>query len=236
VPQLSLWPEGVSRVNTPPDKVFVSRGGWKLQHALSVFGLNPAGFRCADFGCSTGGFTDCLLQAGAERVWAVDTGYGVLAWRLRHDPRVRVLERTNALHAPVPEELRAAGGADLVVIDAGWTPQRLAVPAALGWLCSTGRIITLIKPHYEDRGAASRHRGVLPDAEAAEVVRGIIDQLPDQVLAACGRAVRVVGLTESPLRGGRGSTREGQGNAEWLALIAQAPEEPARPRRGDDPR
>lgn len=220
-------------MNTPHDKVFVSRGGLKLHHALGAFALNPAGFRCADFGCSTGGFTDCLLQAGAARVWAVDTGYGVLAWRLRNDPRVRVLERTNALHAPVPEDLREAGGADLVVIDAGWTPQRLVVPAALGWLSGTGRIVTLIKPHYEDRGAAGRHRGVLPDAEAAGVVRRITVDLPEQVLAACGRAVRICAITESPLRGGSGSTREGQGNAEWLALIAPVPQDPDRPRFGE---
>ncbi|MCW5766891.1 MAG: hypothetical protein KIT68_13060, partial [Phycisphaeraceae bacterium] len=82
---------------TPPTNPYVSRGGLKLRHALERFGLSPAGLRCVDVGCSTGGFTDCLLQAGAAHVTAIDTGYGVIAWRLRTDPRVTVLERTNAL-------------------------------------------------------------------------------------------------------------------------------------------
>jgi 23S rRNA (cytidine1920-2'-O)/16S rRNA (cytidine1409-2'-O)-methyltransferase len=111
------------------DNPFVSRGGLKLRHALGEFGIDPAGLTCADLGCSTGGFTDCLLRAGAARVYAVDTAYGELAWSVRTDPRVRVMERTNALHAEPPE-----GGVDLVVIDLGWTKQALAVPAALRWL------------------------------------------------------------------------------------------------------
>lgn len=191
---------------------YVSRGGHKLRHALDVFGLDPSGAWCADLGCSTGGFTDCLLQAGAAAVYAVDTGYGVLAWKLRGDARVRVIERTSALRLVVPAELAQRGGADLVVIDLGWTPQRLAVPAALGWLCGGGgAIVTLIKPHYEDQALARSHRGVLPDGEALRVCRRVAEGM-------AGLGARLEGLTESPLRGGAGGT----GNREWLALLRPA--------------
>ncbi len=116
-----------------PPHPFVSRGGLKLAHALDAFELSVEGFTCADLGCSTGGFTDVLLRRGASRVVAVDTAYGVLDYRLRTNPRVRVMERTNALHASPPADI-AAGGVDLVVIDAGWTSQKLIIPAAVRWL------------------------------------------------------------------------------------------------------
>ena len=112
--------------------------------SLKTFDLSVAGLRCADFGCNVGGFTDCMLQRDAAHVLAIDTGYGVLAWKLRSDERVTVMERTNALHADPP-----AQGVDLVVIDLAWTPQRLALPAARPWLARGGRVVTLIKPHYE---------------------------------------------------------------------------------------
>ena len=107
-----------------PPAMFVSRAGLKLAHALDELRLDVAGMVCADFGCNVGGFTDCLLQRGASRVVAIDTGYGTLAWKLRSDPRVETRERTNALHADPPAE-----GVDLVTIDLAWTPQRHAVPA-----------------------------------------------------------------------------------------------------------
>jgi 23S rRNA (cytidine1920-2'-O)/16S rRNA (cytidine1409-2'-O)-methyltransferase len=192
-----------------PEHKFVSRGGFKLRHALDVFGLSVAGLTCADLGASTGGFTDCLLQAGAARVFAVDTAYGEFAWKLRQDPRVVLLERTNALHARRPEER-----VDLVMADLGWTPQRLLIPAALKWLRAGGRIVTLIKPHYElkDRDARAIPRGgVLPlevaEAELARVIGG---------LPAVG--VCVQGVTKSPVLGGS----KGVGNAEWLALLTPA--------------
>lgn len=201
---------------TPPTNPYVSRGGLKLRHALERFGLSPAGLRCVDVGCSTGGFTDCLLQAGAAHVTAIDTGYGVIAWKLRTDPRVTVLERTNALHAQPP------GGtpdADLIVIDAGWTPQSRIIPAALRWLRPDpgARIISLIKPHYELSPAEKSRdlvRGVLPDDAAERIARRTADALP-----ALG--VRVLGLESSPIRGS-GAGTEGHGNIEWLALIARA--------------
>lgn len=191
---------------------FVSRGGLKLEHALSTFALDVRGAWCADLGCSTGGFTDCLLRHGAARVFAVDTGYGVIAWSLRNDPRVVVMERANALHVVAPDEVTARGGVDVVVIDAGWTPQRLVIPAALRWLTPNGRIITLIKPHYEVTAEekALLRAGVLADAEAERVARRVESELPTL-------GVRALGVTESPIRGGH-AKKEGEGNREWLAL------------------
>jgi 23S rRNA (cytidine1920-2'-O)/16S rRNA (cytidine1409-2'-O)-methyltransferase len=188
---------------------FASRGGLKLAHALDTFGVSPGGLVCADLGCNVGGFTDCLLKRGAARVYAVDTGYGALAWKLRNDPRVVVMERTNALHADPPE------AAALIVIDLGWTPQRHAVPAALRWLAPAGRIITLIKPHYElnDDKKPLLKRGVLGKPDAERVAESTIVSLP-------GLGVRVLAHTESPIRGGGGRGKDG--NAEWLALLERA--------------
>src|SRR5436309_10496612 len=103
---------------------FVSRAGQKLEHALAVFGLDVTGATCADLGSNTGGFVDCLLRRGAAKVYAVETGYGVLDWKLRKDPRVVVMERTNAMHVVLPERVRA------VTIDVAWTKQRHILPAA----------------------------------------------------------------------------------------------------------
>ena len=185
---------------------FVSRGGLKLAHALDVFGVSPAGLVCADLGCNVGGFTDCLLRRNAAKVYAVDTGYGALAWTLRNDLRVVVMERTNALHAPSPEVVA------LVVIDLGWTPQRHALPAALRWLAPGGRIITLIKPHYEVLDDEKRllQQGVLEDLESQRIAERVLAALPSL-------GVRVLNQTRSPIRGGAGKGRAG--NEEWLALV-----------------
>jgi 23S rRNA (cytidine1920-2'-O)/16S rRNA (cytidine1409-2'-O)-methyltransferase len=192
---------------------FVSRAGAKLEHALEAFGLDVAGMRCADFGCNVGGFTDCLLQRGAARVVAIDTGYGALAWKLRQDPRVETRERTNALHAEPP-----AGGVDLVVVDLAWTPQRLAVPAALRWLRPGGRIVTLVKPHYELREdeKAWLDRGFLPHEHVPAVVSRVEAEMP-----ALG--ARVAGSVQSPIVGGKTSRKAGvPGNVEWLVLLEGA--------------
>lgn len=198
---------------TPADESrYVSRGGLKLEHALNSFHIDAHGLRCADFGCSTGGFTDCLLQHGAASVIAIDTAYGQFAWKLRNDPRVTLLERTNALHVHPP-----GNPVDLIAIDLGWTPQRLAVPAALHWLAPLGRIVTLIKPHYELDEAEKRsllHGGILGEADAERAARRVAAHLP--IVGA-----RVLGLTRSPILGG-GSKRSGKGNPEWLALLARA--------------
>lgn len=188
----------------PPPLPFVSRGGLKLRHALDTFHIDPTGLTCADLGANVGGFTDCLLQAGAAKVYSVDTGYGTLAWKLRKDPRVVVMERTNALHATPPEPV------DLVAIDLAWTPQRHAIPAAIRWLEPGGHIISLIKPHYElsrDESPLLKN-GVLDDPDAQRIAQRTADSLPSL-------GVEVLALTRSPITGGatKGNKR---GNAEWL--------------------
>jgi 23S rRNA (cytidine1920-2'-O)/16S rRNA (cytidine1409-2'-O)-methyltransferase len=167
-----------------PDHPYVSRGGHKLAAALDAFGVDVAGMTCADLGANVGGFTDCLLQRGAAKVFAVDTGHGELAWRLRRDSRVVVMERTNALFAPPPEGIRAG----LVTIDVAFTPQRLILPAACRWLAPGGRIISLLKPHYELAklpGGRKRRpdEGPLDHQQARDVCRRVCDQLAELHLA-----------------------------------------------------
>ena len=194
---------------------YVSRGGVKLAAALDVFRLDPAELTCADLGANVGGFTDCLLQRGARHVFAVDTGYGTLDWKLRNDRRVTVLERANALHLD-PTSVEGFAPCDLVVIDLGWTKQARAVPAALRWLSDAprARIITLIKPQYEALPADLRmgrdRKGVLEDDKALAVMARTIESLP-----ALG--VRVLAQTTSPIRGG--AARGKRGNVEYLALL-----------------
>jgi 23S rRNA (cytidine1920-2'-O)/16S rRNA (cytidine1409-2'-O)-methyltransferase len=201
-----------------PAHPFVSRAGLKLDHALREFNLDVTGFVCADFGCNIGGFTDCLLQRGAAKVYAIDTGYGMLAWKLRNDPRVVVMERTNALHTqpPLPfGEDRGADGCDLVVIDLAWTPQRLAIPAASRWLKKDGRIITLVKPHYELDDGEKREllkQGRLEHVEAQRVLDRVLVQMLEW-------GVTPIAHTQSPLTGGKSSRRAGgEGNVEFLVL------------------
>jgi len=192
-----------------PHCPYVSRGGLKLAHALREFAVDATGLRCADLGCSTGGFTDCLLQHGAKSVIAVDTGYGQLAWKLRQDPRVTVRERANALHFPPPQP----PDTDLVVVDLGWTKQKLLIPVALKWLASDGRIITLIKPHYEQENPR-RESVILEKAQAFEIVERVAREIP-------AMGATVLAITESPVLGGAksGSKSKGTGNTEWLALL-----------------
>lgn len=186
---------------------FVSRGGLKLAAALDAFDLDVGGFVCADLGCNVGGFTDCLLQRGASHVYAVDTGYGTFAWKLRQDDRVTVMERSNALHVAVPTER-----VDLVVIDLGWTKQAHAIPAALRW--HPTHIVTLIKPHYEADDAGGRRqgkKGVLDDAEAERVLQRTLEQLSQMP------GLELRHHIQSPIRGGKGKGRTG--NVEYLAWL-----------------
>ncbi len=193
------------------DHPYASRGGLKLAHALSTFGLDVSGWRCADFGASTGGFTDCLLQHGAASVVAVETGYGVLEYRLRQDSRVIVRERTNVLHGEPPEE-----PVDLVTADLSWTRQERFLPTAVGWLGhrTEGRILSLVKPHYEVEGSEKDLlvKGVLPEAATGAILERVLERLP-----SCG--VEVLGSTRSPIRGG-GSRSRKEGNVEYLVLMA----------------
>jgi 23S rRNA (cytidine1920-2'-O)/16S rRNA (cytidine1409-2'-O)-methyltransferase len=225
-----------------PERPFASRGGHKLEHALAAFGIDVANAVCADLGCSTGGFTDCLLRRGVARVYAVDTAFGVLDYRLRTDERVTVMERTNALHAELPDPVRERGGVDLVTIDMSWTPQDKCIPAALRWLRDDAEaigVLTLIKPHYEASGPL-RERfgdrlvgGVLADDDAAAVLDATLATLP-------GLGVSVRGVERSPIRGGRGGKRKkhknrggatdrngvdggsGEGNVEYVAWVVRA--------------
>ncbi len=139
-------------------KNFVSRAGEKLDFALQQFGIDVTDKVCADLGCSTGGFTQVLLTHGAKRVYSVDTGYGVLDWHLRRDPRVTCLERTNALFIKLPEVM------DFISIDVGWTPQRLILPHAVTLLQTGGDIVSLFKPHYES------HRAKLTASQSAQIL------------------------------------------------------------------
>jgi 23S rRNA (cytidine1920-2'-O)/16S rRNA (cytidine1409-2'-O)-methyltransferase len=190
---------------------FVSRAGLKLDHALREFKVDVSRLTCADFGCNVGGFTDCLLQRGAAHVFAIDTGYGTLAWTLRNDGRVTVMERTNALHgAPAAE-------CDLVVIDLAWTQQRFAIPAALKWLKRTGRIITLVKPHYEV--SEQEKSGMLTDGRLDPVDAQRIFERTLESMHSLG--VQPLQHTLSPITGGKSSRkRHGTGNVEYLVLAA----------------
>jgi len=177
---------------------FASRAGLKLDHALTVFQIDVTNFVCADLGSNVGGFVDCLLQRGAAKVYAVEKGYGVLEWRLRKDPRVVVMERTNAMHVKLPEVV------SLVTIDVAWTRQRNILPAARQILAPGGTVITLIKPHYEAPPALLK-KGVLPEAEVDPVVETVTHDIH-----AAG--FELLATTRSPIAGG-------QGNVEVLARL-----------------
>lgn len=181
---------------------FVSRAGQKLDHAIAIFGIDVNGIVCADLGCNAGGFTDCLLQRGAAKVYAIDTGYGALEWKLRKDPRVVVMERTNAMHLSLPERV------GLVSIDVAWTRQRKILPAARKMVCDEGIVISLIKPHYEADANLLRN-GVLPP----EHLDGVVNRVSEEMSAAGFQLVRT---ERSPILGGKG-------NIEVLALLRPSP-------------
>ena len=190
-----------------PEK-FVSRGGFKLEHALNHFGIDVGGLRAVDLGASTGGFTDCLLQRGAARVYAVDVGQGQLAWKLRRDPRVVVMEKTNArtltpLQFPPPFE-----PVDLAVIDCSFISLRKILPAAIALLKSSARIVALIKPQFEaGKAEADKGAGVIRDPE---IHQRVLSELEEFV---AGRPeLKWQSVVESPLLGPAG-------NKEFLALI-----------------
>ncbi|MEK7497644.1 MAG: SAM-dependent methyltransferase [Patescibacteria group bacterium] len=178
---------------------FVSRAGEKLQFALDSFKIKPTGLICADFGASTGGFTDCMLQAGAYKVYSVEVGYGTLDWNLRNNPKVVVLERTNAMHVNLPEKV------DFISVDVGWTKQKLILPNAYANLKANGRLISLIKPHYE-APKNYLHGGRLLDEELNQ----ILDNTKKDIESVGGM---VVGIVESPILGEKGK------NKEFLALL-----------------
>src|SRR3989344_3806064 len=145
---------------------FVSRAGEKLQFALEYFQISVKDLVCADFGSSTGGFTDCLLQNGATKVYVVEVGYGTLDWKLRNDPRVVVMERNNAMHVVLAERV------DFISVDAGWTRQKNILHNAFANLQKGGTIISLIKPQYEANPKFVR-KGKLLQERVDEVLEGV---------------------------------------------------------------
>lgn len=178
------------------DMPFVSRGGLKLAHALETFSVDVRGKTAMDVGASTGGFTDCLLKNGAARVYAVDVGYGQLAWSLRSDPRVITVERTNIRILPkesVPEEV------DIITIDVSFISLKIVIPAALKFLKRDGCMICLVKPQFEvGKGEVGKGGIVRDEGRRISVVEEI------KSFVACS-GLMVAGTCESPIKGQKGN-------------------------------
>jgi 23S rRNA (cytidine1920-2'-O)/16S rRNA (cytidine1409-2'-O)-methyltransferase len=205
-PSDSVKPD--DRLTLDAGEKYVSRGGHKLEHALRHFQLDVAGLTALDLGASTGGFTDCLLQHGAAKVFAVDVGRGQFAWKLRHDRRVVVMEKTNARHLTAAQFPQPFTPADLAVIDCSFISLRNILPAAIALLRPNGKIVALIKPQFEaGKAEADKGRGVISDPSVHERV---LNELREFVCAQPG--LRWQGVVESPLLGPAG-------NREFLALI-----------------
>jgi 23S rRNA (cytidine1920-2'-O)/16S rRNA (cytidine1409-2'-O)-methyltransferase len=193
----ALVPEDAPVDVRAPDHPFVSRGGVKLAGALDAFAVDVAGLRCLDLGASTGGFTDCLLQRGAARVVAVDVGYGLLAHKVRIDPRVVVLERTNA-RALDPGAM--GGAADLTVVDASFIGLAKLLPAISACTRSSGQLVALVKPQFEvGRALAARSRGVVREGPArTEAIGAAVEAMKDA-------GFDILGQCDSPLPGPKGN-------------------------------
>ncbi|MFO7917425.1 MAG: TlyA family RNA methyltransferase [Anaerolineae bacterium] len=201
VDKASFQVEEDARVEIRRGLPYVSRGGYKLAKALDTFDIDPAGWIVADVGASTGGFTDCLLQRGAKRVYAVDVGYGQLDWQLRNDSRVVVMERTNARHL---EELPEA--IDLATIDVSFISLRLILPQVIKWLAPDGQVIALIKPQFEAGPDRVGKGGVVRDGDTRRAV------LREVLSWALAHGWSIFGLTASPIKGAKG-------NVEFLAWL-----------------
>ena len=180
----------------------IPKGSLKLAHILDELKLDPKGFECADLGCNVGGFTRELLARGAQRVHAIDTGYGALEWDLRQDPRVNVKERHNALHATwLPPQ-------DLIVSDLAWTKQTFVVGSALKYLKPTGILISLLKPQYEFPAPKGKKATILSPEECEGIAKKVLVEVQSISLHPCR-------LHESPIRGGQNY----KGNTEyWLVF------------------
>jgi 23S rRNA (cytidine1920-2'-O)/16S rRNA (cytidine1409-2'-O)-methyltransferase len=175
---------------------YVSRGGLKLEKALRDFGVKPEGFVCSDSGASTGGFTDCLLQQGAKKVFAIDVGYGQLDWKIRSDERVVVMERTNIRYV-TPEQLGEP--LDLSVIDVSFIGLEIVLPTIKTLLKPTGQVLCLIKPQFEAGKENVGKKGVVRDAKVHQMV------LDNFVALVDGLGFRILGLTFSPVKGPEGN-------------------------------
>jgi 23S rRNA (cytidine1920-2'-O)/16S rRNA (cytidine1409-2'-O)-methyltransferase len=190
----SVQPDSV--IEVAERQRYVSRGGDKLAGALDDFGIDVAGVRAVDVGASTGGFTDCLLKRGAQSVVAIDVGYGQLAWSLRTDDRVTVVERTN-IRAADPQELGAPF--DLCVVDVSFISLRTVMPHLAALVSDTGRIVALVKPQFEAGKGRVGKKGVVRDAAVHEdVLQGAVD-------AVQAHGFICAGLTFSPIKGPEGN-------------------------------
>ena len=208
-PGMSIAVDAAIRIKEPLP--YVGRGGLKLAAALDRFPIPIEQVVCADVGASTGGFTDCLLQRGAAKVYAIDVGYGQLDWKLRSDPRVVVLDRTNARYVEsLPEPI------ELAVVDASFISLRLILPAVLKWLGAQAHIVTLIKPQFEAGRDRVGKGGVVRDPQVhADVLRSI---------AQCARELgsSPIDLIRSPIQGPAG-------NVEFLMWLRPGVHVPALP-------
>ena len=183
---------------------YVSRGGLKLEKALRDFGVDPTGYICSDSGASTGGFTDCLLQNGAKKVYAIDVGYGQLAWKIRNDPRVVVMERTNVRYL-TPDDLEDA--LDLAVVDVSFISLHTVLPVIRKLLAPNGQIVCLIKPQFEAGKGSVGKKGVVRDPEVHLAVLERFITLVDTL------QMKLLHLTFSPVKGP-------EGNIEFLAHLS----------------
>ncbi len=201
---------------------FVSRGGLKIEKALSYFNIDPAGLCAMDIGASTGGFTDCLLTKGARKVFSIDVGYGQLAWKLRQDPRVVCMERTNIRY--VTPDMLEGEKPELAVIDVSFISLKLVLPVVAQLLAQNGRIACLIKPQFEAGKGKVGKKGVVRDPE---VHREVLETF---LVNAHGAGFVVYNMTFSPIRGPEGNIeflgylgREGQDvDIDLAALVAEA--------------
>ena len=185
---------------------YVSRGGLKLEKALRDFGVKPEGYVCSDSGASTGGFTDCLLQQGAKKVYAIDVGYGQLDWKIRSDERVVVMERTNIRYV-TPEDLGEP--LDLSVIDVSFIGLEIVLPTIKNLLKPTGQVLCLIKPQFEAGKENVGKKGVVRDPKIHKMV------LDNFVVLVKSLDFKILGLTFSPVKGP-------EGNIEFLAHLTLA--------------
>jgi len=200
-----------SRIDIRQRSPYVGRGGVKIERALSAFKICPEGWIAADVGASTGGFTDCLLQHGVVRVYAIDVGYGQLAWRLRQDPRVVVMERTNARYLQALPQM-----VDLVAIDVSFISLRLILPRVRQWLEPAGQVIALVKPQFEAERSQVGKGGVVRDESVHRAaLRSVLEW-------AIENGWRLLGLVRSPIKGAKG-------NVEFLAWLGSDAQSPAIP-------
>lgn len=173
---------------------YISRAGQKLEYALGKFNIIVQDLLCADFGSNTGGFVDVLLSFGAKKVYAIETGYGVLDWKLRQDKRVMVRERSNAMHIELPEKM------DFISVDTSWTRLEKVLPNAINNLKPTGNIVVLVKPHYESEPQMLR-KGKLLDEYIPDVLVNVKNKIKDLNL-------EIINEIESPIVGEKAKNKE----------------------------